>query len=208
VNGGDAVAGGFSWYWFPTISGNQYPWALSPTPDATPTPTPSPTATPSGDPSGFIQSAPPVPPDQNGTGGFDVCDPQFVDAHGAQLCASNPAYSFAPATADPEGFDGVMLHLSSKAPFGYINQVVSAVEDAAGSAPGGSGPSGGTFGCFTLPRWAPASAGGTTNTEVCIPFMTFASAAAPFRPAILAMFLVLAGVAMLRWASRASGGGE
>jgi hypothetical protein len=138
---------------------------------------------------------------QTGPLPVDICAPDEDIA----ACAELPIWTDdTDADEAVEGFEGLASHLTGKAPFGYAYQAVDALEDAAANAPGGAGPGGGTYGCFTLPRWTPD---GMIDTPACLPLQDFADAAAPFRPVALVLLTILAGVAMLRWAASLSGSG-
>lgn len=163
--------------------------------------TPSPTATPATPaPSGAITpppgvpspagTLPPVPGVGGTTGGFDVCDPQYINAHGAALCASQPVYTFAPAVYDPGGIAALASQLAQKAPFGYGYQAAEALQEAVTSAGGAALPA-----CFML---------GTL--EVCLPLAEVSASLSPFRSVVLAMMTIVVGLGLVRLAMRAGGG--
>lgn len=167
---------------------------------AGPTPTPSQAL-----PSNYYGPGNATPPPQGAGGGgeeVDICasNPGILACAGSfppdagDICAQYPGIAACatagptlgpPGTVDPsaaaEGFTAVYDHLMSKAPFGYVNQVVGALEGTF------SGAAAGTAGDWC---WDIEIFGGTA--DACV--VSFASDAAPF---IRALMLVLVTIVFM-----------
>lgn len=167
----------------------------SPVPSSTPTATPSASAGGTGEPT--LPPGWPTPSAPSGGSFGEVCAP---GSYSEVLCSPAPDYSFAPASPDADGFDAVLSELGGKAPFGYVSQLVDAIDGGAGGAAGA-----GLDECFTLPYW---TAVGMQEAEGCLPLQDMADDASWVRTPLLAMLMMVVGVGLLKWVNRSSGGGS
>lgn len=165
----------------------------------TPSPTPWPSFSSQPSPSSYPVVPSEHPPSDSNQSGFDVCDPQYVNAHGSELCQERPSYGTPAVSMDPDGFDALISALQSKAPFGYAAQAVTALTEAAGNAEGAAAPD-----CTTLPVWLGGDT--TEDAELCVPWDEVAGWSSGVRPLLAAMLTIAFGISLLMMANGAAKG--
>lgn len=125
------------------------------------------------------------------------------------ICAANrliPACTFRPlpsygapqSSAAVGAFASVVDLAKGKAPFGYVAQVADAIEAGVAGAAGAE-----PDWCFQMKRWDPEA--GITEAPACLPLQDMANAAAFSRPVLVAILMLVGGVAVLRWVMRSTG---
>jgi len=171
-------------------------------PGPTPTPTPTPTA-----------PAVTQPPDYWG-GGTQPPINVDVDISHVDVCRKDPTIAacakFSPVpTIDPSGalaaFGDLYNDLMSKAPFGYVGQAADLLNAAASAAANSYTNGQECFGCFELPVWRPAEAGGPYTVTADLPLDDFTASLGWLRSILAALLYLAVAVALIRWAIRATG---
>lgn len=172
-------------------------------------------------------SYPSQPPNEGGQGGGPIDQCEGPDDAGLIMCQGEfPPFEICPEDSDlaicqvatpvpsgPAAFgsfvpdpSGWIEMVGTKAPFGFVTQVVDAVGEGAAAPDAGAGP-GGCFMCLELPVWAPAEAGGSHTETVDIPIDEMAASAGTFRAVLLIILTIGFGIALLKIASNSMGGG-
>lgn len=145
----------------------------------------------------------------------DICedDPNIIACQYSfppmtvDLCATDPtiAACATPRSLPTDGvpgpestwwsgqIDGLSSGLRAKAPFGYIDQVGTALVDAAADAEGAPLDL-----SFPMPVFAPAEAGGSHDIEVEIPLDDMVAPLVPFRGLLLALLVIGIGIRLLK----------